>query len=337
MNETRLVRPLLSHRASFLVISSLMGCALASGAVGCGVQIVTSRDVGVDMAVALLDTGGIDGGTDSGRDTGVDTGVDTGIDMGIDAGLRDMGVDAPVVMDVGVRDAPMPSDACGADTNSDGAPGSSCGIDGGPPPGSVNLGICSTYAVMAGSTVVNTGPTIITGDMGLSPGSAVVGFPPGIVIGTMHITDTMAAACAVDLTAAYNDAAGRTLAPISISGNIGGMTLVGGLYKSTSGMAISGGDLTLDGGGGSTSVWIFQMASTFVMTAGRQVILTNGAQANNVYWQVGTSATIQAGASCFGTLMADQSITLQTGATLRGRALTRIGGVTLDANAITVP
>jgi hypothetical protein len=139
------------------------------------------------------------------------------------------------------------------------------------------------------------------------------------------------------LTTAYNDAAGRTVAAISVSGNLGGQTLAPGLYKSTSSLEISSGDLTLDAQGNPNAVWIFQMASTLVTTVGRQVILTGGAQAANIYWQVGSSATI-GGSSVFkGTIMADQSITMNTAATLDGRALARNGAVALDANTITVP
>jgi hypothetical protein len=191
--------------------------------------------------------------------------------------------------------------------------------------------------VLAGSTVTNTGLTVVTGDMGLSPGSGIVGFPPGVLIGTLHMTDSAAAQAVLDLTTAFNDAAGRTTAPTTLIGDIGGMTLAAGLYKSTSGMAISIADVTLDGGGDPNAVFIFQMSTTFVVDSGRQVILIGGAQPNNVYWQVGSSATVGTGAIMFGTILADQSIAFATGASLRGRALTRIGGVTMDDNAITLP
>jgi hypothetical protein len=201
----------------------------------------------------------------------------------------------------------------------------------------VVLGAAASFAVLAGSTVVNTGSSIVTGDVGVSPGTAIVGFPPGTVIGTIHTTDTAAAAGIFDLTTAYNDAAGRTLCPIILEGNLGGMTLAPGLYKSTSGFEVTSGDLTLDAQGNSNAVWIFQMASTLDTTAGRQVILAGGAKASNVFWQVGTSATIGTNSVFVGTIMADQSVTLITGATLEGRALARIAAATLDANIITVP
>jgi len=208
---------------------------------------------------------------------------------------------------------------------------SSCGQ------GGVALGSAAGFAVLAGSTVTNTGATTVTGDVGVSPGSAIIGFPPGTVIGTIHTTDTAAAAGIADLTTAYNDAAGRTLCPVSVAGNLGGRTLTPGLYKSTSGLEISSGDLTLDAQGNANGVFIFQIASTLTMTAGRQVILAGGARASNVFWQVGTSATIGTTSAFVGTIMADQSVTLITGATLNGRALARIAAVTLDGNTVTKP
>jgi len=201
----------------------------------------------------------------------------------------------------------------------------------------IDLLSCSTFAVIGGSTITNTGPTSITGDVGLSPGTAVVGFPPGIIIGNLHIADPAAAQAQLDLTTAYNDAAGRTLNPVTLSGNIGGMTLPPGLYKSTSSLEISSGDLTLDGGGNANAVWIFQMASTFTTTVGRAVVLSGGANANNIFWQVGTSATLGVTSIFKGTILCDQSITVNTGAALEGRVLTRIGAVTLDDDIIVVP
>lgn len=110
------------------------------------------------------------------------------------------------------------------------------------------------YVILAGATISNTGATIVTGDLGLSPGSSVTGFPPGIIVGSNHVGDPSAAQAKLDLTTAYNSAAGRTLGHVSVAGNIGGMTLPPGLYKSTSGLAISSGDLTLDAKGNANAV-----------------------------------------------------------------------------------
>ena len=199
------------------------------------------------------------------------------------------------------------------------------------------LGSTSTFVVLAGSTITSTGPTALTGDIGVSPGTAVTGFPPGTLTGATHAGDVTSAAAMAALTLAYNDAAGRTLAPVTVSGNLGGLTLPPGLYKSTSSLAISSGDLTLDAQGDPNAVFIFQMASTLTATSGRAVILAGGAKSTNVFWQVGSSATLGTTSVFKGTIMADQSISLNTGATLNGRALARIGAVTLAANAAVLP
>ncbi|WP_309895339.1 ice-binding family protein [Archangium sp.] len=201
----------------------------------------------------------------------------------------------------------------------------------------VALSSAGNFAVLAGSTVTSTGQTSVTGDLGVSPGTEITGFPPGALIGAKHAGDPTAAQGIADLTTAYNDAAGRTLCPVTVAGNLGGQTLEPGLYKSTSSLAISAGDLTLDAKGDADAVFIFQMASTLTTTAGRQVILTGGARSTHIFWQVGTSATFGTTSSFQGTVMADQSITLNTGATLNGRALTRIGAVSLDGNKIVKP
>src|SRR5688572_12347796 len=201
----------------------------------------------------------------------------------------------------------------------------------------VALGSASGFGVLAASTVTSTGGTTINGDLGLSPGTAVTGFPPGTVNGTMHVADAAAAQAQLDLTTAFNDAAGRTIDAITVAGNLGGQTLTPGLYKSTSSLEISSGDLTLDAQGNVNAVFIFQMGSTLTTTSGRQVILSGGAKAANIFWQVGSSATLGTTSVFKGTIMADQAITLTTGAALDGRALARIGAVTMDANIITIP
>jgi hypothetical protein len=202
---------------------------------------------------------------------------------------------------------------------------------------SPELGAAGRFTVLAGSTITSTGETTLTGDVGVSPGSAVTGFPPATLTGASHAGDARAAAGMADLTKAYDDAAGRKLAPVIVAGNLGGLTLPPGLYKSTSSLSISSGDLTLDALGDPNAVFIFQIASTLTTTSGRAVILSGGAKSSNVFWQVGSSATLGTTSAFKGTIMADQSITLDTGAMLEGRALARIGAVTLAGNAIVSP
>jgi hypothetical protein len=199
----------------------------------------------------------------------------------------------------------------------------------------VQLAGASGLAVLAGSSVTNTGATNITGDLGLSPGTSIGGFPPGILTGTQHINDAIANQAKLDLTAAYNDAAGRTSTQIvTLSGNIGGLTLSPGLYKSTSSLAVSSGDLTFDAKGDVNAVFIIQIASTLTTTSGRKVILAGGAVASNIFWQVGSSATFGTTSVFKGTVMAMESITFNTGATLDGRALARTGTVVMAGNTI---
>src|SRR6185436_5546435 len=138
----------------------------------------------------------------------------------------------------------------------------------------------------------------------------------------------------LDLTTAFYDAVGRTTAPVTVSGNLGGQTLPPGLYTSTSSLEISSGDLTLDAQGDANAVFIFQIASTLPTTSGRQVILSGGAKAANIYWQVGSSATLGTTSVFKGNILAMASITVTTGATVEGRLLARTAAVTLDSNTI---
>ena len=199
----------------------------------------------------------------------------------------------------------------------------------------VVLGGASNFALLAGSAITSTGATSITGDMGLSPGTSVGGFPPGILVGTQQINTNLSTQGKLDLTAAYNDAAGRTSTDIvTLSGNIGGLTLTPGLYKSTSSLALSSGDLTFDAKGNANAVFIIQVASSFTATSGRKVLLKGSASAANIFWQIGSSATFGTTAAFQGTIMAMQSITFETGATLNGRALARTAGIVLAGNTI---
>ncbi len=199
----------------------------------------------------------------------------------------------------------------------------------------VGLGTAGSFAVLAGQTVTNTGPSAISGDLGVSPGSAVTGFPPGIVSnGTIHTADGVANGAQSDLTTAYNDAAGRS-PTANVPAFIGaGQTLAPGVYKASSSLDV-GGSLTLDADGDPNAVLIFQAPSTLVTDSASSVILTGGAQACNVFWQVGSSATLGTNSSFTGTVLALTSISVQTGDTIAGRALARNGAVTLDTDTIT--
>lgn len=189
------------------------------------------------------------------------------------------------------------------------------------------------FSVLAGSTVTNTGATVVTGDVGVSPGTAITGFPPGLASGTIHHADAAASQAQATLTAGYNDAAGRSGATTE-AGDLTGKTLTAGVYKSTSSLAVTG-DLTLDAQGNSSAVFIFQIGSTLTTGSGSHILLTNGASACNVFWQVGSSATLGTNSVFKGNILALTSITLTTGASLEGRALAEHGAVTLDSNTIT--
>lgn len=197
----------------------------------------------------------------------------------------------------------------------------------------VGLGTAATYSVLGGQTVTNTGPSTLSGDLGVSPGSAIVGFPPGTAGGASHAADAPAAQAQSDLVIAYDDAAGRAATSV-VAGDLVGQTLTAGVYKSTSSLAVSGA-LTLDGQGNPNAVFIFQVASTLVTASASQINVLNGAQACNVFWQVGSSATLGTNSSFKGTIMALTDITVTTGAVVQGRALARNGQVSLDNNTFT--
>jgi hypothetical protein len=196
------------------------------------------------------------------------------------------------------------------------------------------LSVFGNLGILGASTVTNTGNTIVLGDLDLSPGSSVTGFPPGTVSGTQHITDTAAANAQLALTTAYLAAAGQTLNRINVAGDIGGRTLVPGLYNSTSSLAITSGNLTLDAGGVVGATWVFQIASTLTVANGRSILLAGGAEAKNIIWQVGSSATLGTTSIFKGSILALTSITVQTGALVLGRLLARNGAVTLDTNTV---
>jgi hypothetical protein len=189
--------------------------------------------------------------------------------------------------------------------------------------------------VLAGSAVTNTGPTVLASELGVSPGRAISGFPPGLAHGATHSTDAVASGAQNDLTIAYNDAAAdNTTTTVPDVGNIGGETLAAGVYASASSMLVNG-TLTLNGAGNPNAVFVFKAGSTIVTGSASKVVLENGAQACNVYWQVGSSATLGTDSTFVGTVMALTSITATTNVTVDGRLLARNGAVTLDSDTIT--
>jgi hypothetical protein len=200
----------------------------------------------------------------------------------------------------------------------------------------VSLGTAANYGVLAASTVTNTGPTTINGDLGLSPGTAITGFPPGQVNGTINAANIAALQAQNDLTAAYNAAAASPVTA-TIPVELGGTTVTPGVYASPAGTFGITGTLTLDAQGDPNAVFIFQAASTLITASASNVVLVNGAQAANVFWVVGSSATLGTYSIIQGNIMAQASITVTTGVTVDGRALARTAAVTLDSDTITVP
>lgn len=203
--------------------------------------------------------------------------------------------------------------------------------------GPIDLGTATSFGVLGNSTVTNTGLTVVNGDLGVSPGTAITGFtgpPDGTVNGTIHATDAVAGQAQTDLTAAINDAASLTPTSSGLA-NLTGMSLTPGVY--------AGGALELDGGGLLTlvgtadSIWVFQAASTLTIGSASQIQITGGATSCNVFWQISDSATIGTGAQFVGTVMAGAAITANTGATIEGRLLANGTAVTLDTNIITAP
>lgn len=200
-------------------------------------------------------------------------------------------------------------------------------------PSPVGLGTAAPFAVLAGTpAVTNTGPTTITGDLGISPAASVTGFPPGTVSGAIHAADAVALQAQTDLTTAYTDAAGR---PVTAThGTLGGLTLVAGVYNAGGVVLDLTGTLTLDGQNDPNSVWIFQATSSLTTASSSSVALINGASPCNVFWQITSSAALGSGSTFVGTIMALTSITMADGVTVNGRALARNGEVTLINDTI---
>ena len=197
-----------------------------------------------------------------------------------------------------------------------------------------SLGTTQSFAVLAGSTVTNVGPTIVTGNLGVAPGLAVTGFPPGLVIGGTLETGTAAALQAQsDLTAAYVNLAGQACNVDLTGQDLGGLTLTPGTYCFSSSAQLTG-TLTLDAQGDPAAVFVFQIGGALTTASSSSVLLTNGGKSCGVYWQVGSSATVGTGSALVGSVLALTNITLTTGASISGRALARNGAVTLDTNSV---
>ncbi len=203
-----------------------------------------------------------------------------------------------------------------------------------PGSGTVLLGTADNFAVLAGQGVTNTGPTTVNGDLGTWPNPAVTGV--GLTVnGTIHAGDAVAQQAQSDLTVAYTDAAGRTPTQID-SPELGGRILTAGVYAHAATQTLElTGTVTLDAQNNPDAVFIFQTASTLITGSSSSVSLINGASACNVFWQVGSSATLGTDSTFRGTILALTSITVTTGVTIEGRALARNGSVTLDSDTIT--
>jgi ice-binding like protein len=200
-----------------------------------------------------------------------------------------------------------------------------------------SLGSAASFAVLAGSTVTCTGATTILGSVGVSPGTGISGIPEGQPTGgTIHDNDPVAAQAQADLTVAYNALAGMACGTDLTGQDLGGQTLAAGVYCFNTSAGLTG-TLTLDGQGNANAIFVFQIGSTLTSATSAVVNLTGNAQATNVYWQVGSAATLGTGSAFKGNIVALSSITLTTGATLDGRALARTGAVTMDTNSIGDP
>lgn len=202
--------------------------------------------------------------------------------------------------------------------------------------GPIGLGTAASYGVLGSSTITNTGPTTVGGDVGLSPGSAVTGFtgPPtgGSYTGALNVANEAAATARQDLTTAYNTAAGLSPNRIGL-GNLGGQSLVPGVYSGVN-LSLTG-TLTLEGG--ADSVWVFQSDETLITSTASNIVFNGDASSCNVFWKVGSSATLGTDSDFVGTILADQSISVTTGADIDGRLLARVGAVTLQSNDIVIP
>jgi hypothetical protein len=199
-----------------------------------------------------------------------------------------------------------------------------------------SLGTAGPFGVLASSSVTNTGPSTIGGDLGLYPGTSISGFPPGNILGTEHDTDAVAQGAQSDTTTAYNQAAGEAPDVVLPSNDLTGLTLTPGVYENASAVMLdTNGTLTLNGEGNPDSVFIFQVGSTLTTGSNSTISYINGAQPCNVFWQVGSSATLGTSSLFVGTILANQSISVSDTVTVNGRLLANDGAVTLIDDTVT--
>lgn len=202
--------------------------------------------------------------------------------------------------------------------------------------GTIPLGEAANFAVLAGSTVTNTGPTSLFGDVGVSPGTAITGFPPGTFSGSLHSNDATSIQAQADALSAYNILAGLAPTQILTGQDLGGLTLTPGVYFFSSTAQLTG-TLTLDGQGQVNPLFVFQIGSSLTTASNSSIFETNGADWSNVYFQVGSSATLGTNTTFEGNIIAMVSDTLTTGATVEGSVIALTGAVTLDSNVVVVP
>ena len=199
----------------------------------------------------------------------------------------------------------------------------------------VNLATAGSFVALGGSTVTNTGPSVLNGDLGVSPGTSLVGFGlPAVVNGATHANDAVAGQAQLDVTTAYNVAAGQPAS--SLTGlDLGNRTLTAGAYRYTSSAQLTGA-LTLDAQGDPNAQFVFEIGSTLTTASASSVNMINGASPCNVYWQVGSSATIGSTTAFQGNIMALTDITLNNGASVQGRVLARNGQISMDNNVLNI-
>ena len=194
----------------------------------------------------------------------------------------------------------------------------------------------NSFAVLGASTVTNTGPSIVDGNLGVSPGTAITGFPPGTVTppGVMHAGDAVADEAQNEVTTAYNTLANLPFTTSLTGQDLGGLTLIPGVYNFTTTAQLTG-TLTLNDEGNPSALFVIQIGSTLTTASNSSVVFLNGEMDDEVYWQVGSSATLGSDTAFSGNILALASITMNTGASIQcGRALARNGAVTMDDNIV---